>query len=114
MLYEMKLQPQPFVAVKNGSKIIESRLFDEKRQLINLGDQILFKNIDNLDDTVLTKVNGLLRYETFSAMFNDFPALVFGGESKSMLEKQIYSFYSKDDERKYGVLGIRITKIDKE
>jgi len=45
MLYEMKLQPQPFVAVKNGSKIIESRLFDEKRQLINLGDQILFKNM---------------------------------------------------------------------
>ena len=112
MLYEMKLQSTPFTAVKNGSKIIESRLFDEKRQLINLGDQILFRNIDKLEDAVLTKVNGLLRYETFSAMFNDFPALVFGGETKNMLEEQIYSFYSKDDEQKYGVLGIRITKID--
>jgi ASC-1-like (ASCH) protein len=111
MIYEMKLQPQPFAAVKNGKKIIESRLFDEKRQLIKLGDQILFRNMDNLDDTFLTKVNGLLRYETFSELFDDFSALAFGGESKKMLEQQIYGVYSKEDEREYGILGIRITKI---
>lgn len=110
-VHEMKLQPVPFEAVKNGSKIIESRLFDEKRQLIQLGDQILFRNMADLDETILAKVNGLLRYPTFSVMFSDFSAAFFGGESKSALEQQIYSFYSKEDEAKYGVLGIRISRI---
>lgn len=111
IVHEMKLQPAPFEAVKNGGKIIESRLFDEKRQLIQLGDQILFRNTANLDETVPARVDGLLRYPTFSAMFSDFSAVSFGGESKSALEEQIYSFYSKEDEAKYGVLGIRISKV---
>ena len=108
-IHEMKLEPVPFAAIKTGSKIIESRLHDKKRELIQLGDQILFRNAANLDDTVTTRVAGLLRYSTFSAMFTDFPASLFGGESKDALEEQIYNFYSKDDEAKYGVLGIRIS-----
>jgi ASC-1-like (ASCH) protein len=110
-VHEMKLQPTSFGAVKNGSKIIESRLFDEKRQLIQLGDQVLFRNMANLEETITTRVGGLLRYPTFSAMFSDLPVAYFGGESKGALEKQIYSFYSKEDETKFGVLGIRITKF---
>lgn len=106
----MKLQSIPFGAVKIGNKIIESRLFDEKRQLIQLGDQILFRNMENLDETITARVDGLLRYPTFSAMFTDFPASYFGGESKTALEEQIYRFYSKEDEAKYGVLGIRISR----
>lgn len=107
----MKLQPTPFGAVKSGDKIIESRLYDEKRQLIQLGDQVLFRNMANLDETITMRVDGLLRYATFSAMFSDFPAAYFGGETKGALEEQIYSFYSKEDEAKFGVLGIRITKV---
>ena len=40
MKYEMKLQPGPFAKIKDGSKVIESRLFDEERQEINIGDTI--------------------------------------------------------------------------
>ena len=105
----MKLQTAPFIAVKEGRKIIESRLCDEKRQLIRLGDQILFRNMSDLEDTVTMKVEGLLRYSTFVSLFSDFPASYFGGESKAALEEQIYSFYTKEDEKKYGVLGIRIS-----
>jgi ASC-1-like (ASCH) protein len=107
--HEMKLQPEPFAAIVSGTKIIESRLYDEKRQKIQLGNRILFRNMGNADETVTAQVEGLLRYKTFSAMFNDFPPSAFGGNSKEMLEKQIYSFYSKEDEVKYGVLGIRIS-----
>lgn len=109
--HEMKLQPEPFVAVATGTKIIESRLYDEKRQKIQLGDQILFRNMEKTDEAVTARVDGLLRYETFSAMFNDFPPSAFGGISKELLEDQIYGFYSKEEEAKYGVLGIRISKI---
>lgn len=111
MQHEMKLQPEPFALVKAGVKIIESRLYDKKRQRIKLGDLIIFKNMAKSDETIGTKVDGLLRYPTFRAMFTDFPAEYFGGESKNVLEKQIFTYYSKADEAKYGVLGIRISKV---
>lgn len=108
----MKLQAAPLTAIKAGSKVIESRLYDEKRQQIQLGDQIIFRNMADLDDAITVKVDGLLRYATFSAMFSDLPASFFGGESISALEEQVYGFYTKEDEAKYGVLGIRISKVE--
>lgn len=110
--HEMKLQPVPFATIKNGTKQIESRLFDEKRRQIQLGDTIIFKNTDNLDEFVETRVIGLLRYPTFTCLFSDFQPSLFGGESVQGLEDQIYSFYSKEDEVKYGVLGIRIKRAN--
>ena len=43
MLHKMKLNEDPFERIKNGTKTIEFRLFDEKRQQIKIGDQIEFK-----------------------------------------------------------------------
>lgn len=38
----MKLQQKPFDSIKTGQKTIEMRLNDEKRRLINIGDEIEF------------------------------------------------------------------------
>lgn len=38
--HEMNLQPKYFDFIKDGTKRIELRLYDEKRQLIRLGDII--------------------------------------------------------------------------
>lgn len=111
MTHEMKLQPEPFDRIKDGTKKIESRLYDEKRQLIQLGDEIVFKKNPEAIESVTARVVGLLRYPTFSAMFSDFDPAMFGGESHQFLEDQIYAFYSKEDEAKYGVLGIRIELV---
>jgi ASC-1-like (ASCH) protein len=40
-IHKMKLTTEPFDKIKSGSKIIEVRLFDEKRKDINLGDEIV-------------------------------------------------------------------------
>lgn len=48
MKYEMKLQPEyfNFNFILNGTKRIEIRLYDEKRQKIKIGDKIKFlKNL---------------------------------------------------------------------
>ena len=42
MLYKMKLNESPFERIKNGTKTIEFRLYDEKRQQVKVGDQIEF------------------------------------------------------------------------
>ena len=104
----MKLQPYPFDRIKNGQKIIEVRLYDEKRREIQLGDTIVFKREPEQTDTVHTEVIGLLRYRTFADLTNDFPANYFGYSDKEDLLKSIYTFYTKEQEARYGVLGIRI------
>ena len=40
MLHKMKLNESPFERIKNGTKTIEFRLYDEKRQQVKVGDKI--------------------------------------------------------------------------
>lgn len=42
MMHEMKLQPEYYNFILNGTKRIEIRLYDEKRQCIKLGIQLNF------------------------------------------------------------------------
>lgn len=43
----MKLQPQPFEAIKSGRKDIEMRLYDEKRKQIKKKDLIEFTSLES-------------------------------------------------------------------
>ncbi len=107
----MKLATNPFEKIVSGKKIIESRLYDEKRQQINLGDQIEFSCADDATKKVLTNVKALYRYNFFNDLFTDFSAEYFGGSSKDALLKEIEVFYSKEEQAKYGVLGIKIELV---
>ena len=104
--HQLQLATTPFDAIISGAKTIESRLYDEKRQTIQLGDTIVFTNRENTDQTVSVKVIGLLRYETFHDLFSRNDPAKFGGESVKWLENQINEFYSIDDQRQAGVIGI--------
>ena len=42
-VHELKLQPKFYDYILNGTKRIELRLYDSKRQLIHIGDVIRFK-----------------------------------------------------------------------
>lgn len=108
MEHTMKLQPGPFDSIKSGQKIIEVRLYDEKRREIMLGDIIIFKREPEQTEIVRAEVTGLLRYRTFIDLANDFPASCFGHADKEYLLKSIYTFYTREQEQQYGVLGIRI------
>ena len=44
MLHKMKLNESPFERIKNWTKMIEFRLYDEKRKQIKVGDKIEFSN----------------------------------------------------------------------
>ena len=104
--YSLQLATIPFNAIKSGVKTIESRLYDEKRQGIQIGDTLVFTNRDDTDQTVLVKVIGLLRYETFHDLFSHNNPTKFGSESVEWLENQINEFYSFDDQKQNGVVGI--------
>lgn len=110
MIHEMKLQPKYFEYIKNGTKRIELRLNDEKRSLIQLGDKIKFFKEPELSETFETKVIGLLRYENFESLFNDFDISILADSSmnKDELINILQEFYTKEKQKEYGVLGIRI------
>ena len=111
MMYTMKLQPLPFDKIKEGRKTIEVRLYDEKRRDIKLGDIIEFERESEQTEIIKTKVMGLLNYKTFTDLINDFPVTYFGHPDKEDLLKSIYTFYTKEQEEKYTVLGIKIKLI---
>ena len=68
-VHELKLQPKYYDYILNGTKRIELRLFDEKRQLIKVGDKIKFLKESNLDESFEVLVVGLLRYNSFIELF---------------------------------------------
>lgn len=107
-IHTMKLAKEPFEKIVKGQKIIESRLFDEKRRLINIGDEIEFSQNDDPTKTSKTKVKALYRYGSFENLFSDFPSEYFGWNSKEFLLEEINRFYPKEEQEKYGVVGIRI------
>ena len=85
--HQLTLATEPFNAITSGNKTIESRLYDEKRQKIQIGDQIIFTNRDNSSQTANVKVIGLLRYATLHDLFSHNDPRKFGGESIEWLEK---------------------------
>ena len=109
--HQLQLATVPFYAITSGAKTIESRLYDEKRQTIQIGDTVIFTNRENTDQTVSVKVIGLLRYETFHDLFSHNDPAKFGGESVEWLENQINEFYSVEQQKQDGVIGIEFVLL---
>lgn len=109
MTHEMKLQPKYFDFIKNGTKRIELRLFDDKRKAILLGETIKFLKEPERTETLEVTVTGLLRYNNFSDLFKDFDISILADSSvnKDALLNDLEEFYTRDEQEKYGVLGIR-------
>ena len=110
MEHKIKLQPQYYNYILYGTKRIEIRLYDEKRQQIKIGDTIIFLKEPDLNESFKAKVTGLLRYNSFEDVFKDFDTSILS--DKSMTKKDLINvleqFYTKEKQKQYGVLGIRI------
>lgn len=114
MRHQMKLFKEPFFRIKEGKKIIEVRLFDEKRQKVSVGDEIEFSLIDNQNEKILVKVMGLSRFESFKELYSSFHYSMFGHSHGTTLNDQIKDIeecYSREEEKKYGSLGIHVKII---
>ena len=109
--HRLRLATTSFNSIVSGTKTIESRLFDEKRQLIQLVDMLIFVNRDATNQTATAGVVGLLRYETFHELFSRNDLAKFGGENVDWLEKQISEFYSDEQQKQTGVVGIEFELV---
>ena len=107
----MNLQPKYFDFIKDGTKRIELRLYDEKRRSIQLGDIIEFAKSEN--EKFKAEVIGLLRYNSFADLFEDFDISILADTSmtKQELLEVLGGFYSEEKQAEFGVIGIRIKLI---
>lgn len=110
MIHKMKLQTKYYNFILNGTKRIEIRLYDKKRQQIKVGDNIMFLKEPDLKEYFNVRVIELLKYNSFEDMFKDFDISILSDKSmtKEELLNDLEKYYTKDKQKEYGVLGIRI------
>lgn len=110
MRHDMKLDPAPFAMIASGCKKFELRLNDEKRRKIEIGDEILFT--DNVTgQTLLTRVLGKEIFSDFAALYRALPLLACGYTEETLpaaSPKDMEAYYSPAEQRKFGVVGIRL------
>ena len=113
MTHNMKLKPSPFEMIKSGQKTIELRLYDEKRRLVNVGDMIVFTN-NKSGEALSAKVINLHRFDSFESMYKSLPLTKCGYTKENFAlasADDMLSYYSKEEQAMYGVVGIEIELI---
>ncbi len=114
MIYEMRLHPAPFDLIKAGKQKIETRLFDEKRRDLQVGDQVIFLKRPDGKERMTVEVTGLSLFKTFEELFRSINKTEFGYKPTDTLEYQILcmrQYYTEEDEQKYGVIGIHVKPL---
>lgn len=112
-MHYMKLHNDPFNLIKSGTKTIELRLNDLKRQMIKVGDLIEFTNRVT-DEKMVVRVVDLIKFNSFSDLYKNFSKVSMGyREDEDANPSDMELYYSLEDQEKYGVLAIKIEKIDK-
>lgn len=104
-MHKLHLHNQPFQLVKEGLKTIEARLYDERRQRIDIGDEITFINREN-GQTLRVTVSKLYRAPTFYELFMTYDPVRFGGTTLEDTTKAMEQYYDYNEQLRYGVLGI--------
>ncbi len=111
MKHILRLHNEPFVLIESGRKTLEARLYDENRRSIRVGDEIQF--INRTDGQVLhMNVDKLYMYPSFRTMFEELGVYVFGGEELESTLDAMHEYYSVQQQRESGVVGISIKPVN--
>lgn len=113
MIYEMKLNKEPFEMIESGRKTIEMRLDYESRKNIKIGDEIIFESREN-GKKLKSRVINLYRFKSFKDLYENLPLLKCG-YTKENIDTASYrdmeKYYSIEKQKLYGVVGIEIELI---
>ena len=110
MEHKMKLNNGPFDMIKNGTKDIEMRLYDEKRRKIKIGDNIEFTNVTT-GEIINYTVKDLHIYDSFQQIYQKFNKERLGYHPNEEAKyTDMEQYYSQSDIENYGVVGIELIK----
>lgn len=115
LITEMKLHPSPYDLIRDGSKTVEIRLFDEKRASLSEGDLILFKKQPYLAEMLYRKIAKIRRFESEKEIFEAYSPKVLGYKEDDTAEAFIDSmkrYYTAEKIEKYGLCAIELLPFD--
>ena len=113
MTHIMQLTAHPFEMIKDGTKTIELRLYDDKRRKIHTGDTITFSNTAS-NEILEVKVVELFVFDSFETLYDKLPLLECGYTENDIdvaHPDDMWFYYSKEEQQQYGVVGIKIALI---
>lgn len=114
MKHNMKLNPQAFEGIKKGKQIWETRLLDEKRSEIKIGDTIVFFELPSLEEKTEVKVEAIVTAKNFEELFKivkpieaNWPKEFSPKDCAEYMEK----FYPKNMQEQYNVVSFKLSLI---
>ena len=111
MEYHMNLHDAPFNKIKEQSKTIEMRLYDERRKVLKVNDIIIFTN-NVTNEQIKVVILDLYRFDSFKEVYEKFDKVSLGYETKEKAHyKDMQQYYSEENIKKHGVLAIKIKVI---
>ncbi len=108
--YTMRMHNEHFQNIKKGIKIIEVHLNDKKRDVMGAGDKIIFVNRKD-SEIIISKVLTIYKNKSFNNLFKMFDISKTGYTTKKEINEALGEFYTKEQEKKFGVVGIEIKVI---
>ena len=107
----MRLNPEPFEYIKQRKQKYETRVLDEKRQKINIGDTIIFYKRPEQKESITVDVINIIKAKNFEELYSkldpkdaNWPATYTPKDcAESMLQ-----FYSLEEQLEYGVVSYEI------
>lgn len=114
MKHKMKLRSQPFNMIRSGQKTFELRLYDKKRQLVQVNDEIEFSCLEGNEAPFVVRVIALHRFENFADLYATLPLLKCGYTSETIPDAtpdDMNQYYSIEEQSRHGVIGIEIEHI---
>lgn len=108
MTHEMDIWHDSFVKIKEQTKTIEMRLFDEKRSLISIGDTIIFTDTSNKEKIDCMVIN-MYRYLSFEELYQHHSKVSIGYNKDEIANpKEMLMYYSNEMIEQYGVVAFEI------
>lgn len=107
-VHKMNLYPDAFELIENGSKKVEMRLNDEKRQKLTIGDLVIFTNTKTKEE-IIVEVIDLKTFKSFNELYSSYEKTVIGYKKDEVANpNDMLDYYSQEQIDKYGALAIEI------
>ena len=107
-ILELNVQEPYFSLIQNKLKTVEGRLGKEKYLNLEKGNKVIFNEILEKEIEKIVKYSSFREMLIFEGLKNVLPNV----ETLEKGEQIYYKFYTREDEQKYGVIAICLTKLN--
>jgi ASC-1-like (ASCH) protein len=110
---KIHLDPDIFEQVKNGTKNVEARVNDPKRQQLKVGDELLVLKRPDESESLTVRITKLKYFSNFTELADYYPIerLYSPSFTKEEYLALFPKFYSEEEIAKYGTVAIEFELI---